>query len=71
MMFFSYDKEVGFRMGRKPKDEERETVQMRLALKGLLKERFLYLKEKYGVETNKALVELLITEKYTELTQNQ
>jgi CTP:phosphocholine cytidylyltransferase-like protein len=54
-------------MGRKTKGAKRETVQMRLILKGLLMERFLYLKEKYGAKTNKALVELLITEKYTEL----
>jgi len=59
--------ERGLWMGRKPKEEERETIQMRLTLKGLLKERFLYLKERYGAKTNKALVEMLITEKYAEL----
>jgi len=54
-------------MGRKTKGAKREIVQTRLILKGLLMERFLYLKEKYGAKTNKALVEPLITEKYTEL----
>lgn len=54
-------------MGRKPKGAERETVQMRLTLRGLLKEKFLYLKERYGASTNKGLVELLITEKYAEV----
>jgi len=54
-------------MGRKSKDEERESVQMRLTLTGILKERFLYLKQMYGAKTNKELVEILITEKYMEL----
>ena len=58
-------------MGRKSKDAERETIQMRLTLKGLLKERFLYLKEKYGATTNKSLVEMLITEKHAELTKGK
>lgn len=56
-------------MGRKPKEAERETVQMRLVLKGLMKEKFLYLKKRYGITTNKSLVETLITEKHTELTK--
>lgn len=58
-------------MGRKPKDAERETVQMRVTLKGLMKEKFLYLKEKYGTETNKSLVEILITEKHAQLTKGE
>jgi len=56
-------------MGRKPKDAERETVQMRVTLKGLMKEKFLYLKKRYGADTNKSTVEILITEKHAELTK--
>lgn len=58
-------------MGRKRKDEKREFVDIRLTLRGILMERFLYVKERYGADTNKALVELLITEKYMELTKGQ
>ena len=58
-----------FGMGRKAKDAERDTVQVRVILTGLLKERFLYLRDKYGATTNKSLVEMLITEKHAELTK--
>ena len=56
-------------MGRKPKEGNRETLWVRVILTGLLKERFLYLRDKYGAATNKSLVEMLITEKHTELTK--
>jgi len=58
-------------MGRKPKGEKVEAVQMRLILRGLMMEKFLFLKKAYGVDTNKALVEILIAEKYAQLTKGE
>jgi len=54
-------------MGRTPKNMPRYKITMRLELTGMLKDKFDYLKQKYGATTNKSLIEIIITEKYEEL----
>jgi len=50
--------------------QNREKIlQLRVPLRGVTKERFLYVKEKYRVENSTDLVRLLIKEKYDEIRQ--
>jgi hypothetical protein len=54
-------------LGRKSKEMKRESLVVRLELKGYLKEKFDFLMKIYGASTYKSLVELLITERYEQI----
>jgi len=53
----------------KKADKDRSTV--RVMLQGELREKFLYLKKKYGTKNSKAMVALLIAEKYADLKEKE
>lgn len=57
----------GVSLGRKSKEMKRESLVVRLELKGYLKEKFDFLMKIYGASTYKSLVELLITERYEQI----
>jgi len=57
----------GVSLGRRSKEGERESLVIRLELRGYLKEKFDFLMKLYGASTYKSLVELLITERYEQI----
>ena len=51
----------------KVRDKEDDSLELRVPLKGKVKEKFFFIKDKHGLENNTDVIRLLITQKYDEL----